>query len=79
MSRRRDFDFAHGKPTGNTNTPAASATAALLVTPRPPEELRAAQLAIATRVASDPRLNDGWEREADLMELLDIFGLYRRI
>lgn len=65
--------------TGNTNTQAANSTAAMIVNQRPPEELRAAQLAIATSVAADLRLNDGWEREVDLAELLDYLGLYRRI
>lgn len=50
-----------------------------IINERPPAELRNAQLAIAGNVFEDDRLNDGWEREADLMELLDAFGLYRRI
>jgi hypothetical protein len=65
---------------GNSNNQTAVATQSQLLTvPRPPEELRRAQLAVADNVNNDDRLNDGWEREADLAELLDYLGLYRRI
>lgn len=64
---------------GNTNAQVANARAAMLVSQRPPQELRDAQLVIAGSVLADDRLNDGWERESELMELLDAFGLYRRI
>lgn len=72
--------MGRGKPEGNTNNQAGVATPShFVINPRPPEELRNAQLAVAGSVYEDPRLNDGWEREADLMELLDVLGLYRRI
>jgi hypothetical protein len=68
------------RSTGNTNNQAGVATAShFVINERSLEELRRAQLAIAGNVFEDPRLNDGWEREADLMDMLDYLGLFRRI
>lgn len=64
---------------GNTNSHAANSTAALLVAQRAPEELRAAQVAVAGLVLADPLTASDWERELELRELLEALGLYRRI
>ncbi len=63
-----------------TGKEAGDGRQALFVTnPRPDEELRRAQLAVADSVNNDDRLQSDWEREANVAELLECLGLYRRI
>lgn len=47
--------------------------------PRPDDELRRAQVAVADSVLNDARLLSDWEREANVAELLEYLGLFRRI
>jgi hypothetical protein len=68
------------EPRGNTNNQAGVATAShLVINERPPEELRRAQLIIADNVNRDERLTSDLSREFEVMDLLQILGLYRRI
>lgn len=63
-----------------TGKEAGDGRQALFVTnPRPDEELRRAQLAVADSVNNDDRLETDWQREWNLIELLECLGLYRRI
>jgi hypothetical protein len=55
-----------------------TSTAAMIVNARSHADLRAAQLAIADSVNNDERLLADWEREANVIELLECLGLYRR-
>jgi hypothetical protein len=63
-----------------TGKEAGDGRQALFVTqPRPNAELRRAQIAVASSVIGDERLRSDCEREADLADVLDYLGLYRRL